>query len=189
MALAVTVATLSGFASMSDKSFLNFGQQTPVPLNAQNGAPVGPHAQADLDRLMQHRLLEAAASIDSTLKLIERVERGSAATAPSSNPHAPSSVTQPTGAQNSAQNDPLAVRLKIVWKDGPADELLGRLANQLGMEYKESGRKKTLPMVNLNVQGDSARAVFESIGRQITKDANIVLDRSQSPMVLELRYK
>lgn len=147
-------------------------------------------SQSDVDRLVQRRLLEAAASIDGTLKLIERIERGTdqGAGATSAAPGASEPAAAPAVASAPAV-DPLSAKLRIVWKNGPADELLAKLAEQLGMGFKVSGAKKPLPMVSVDVNGTSARSVLEQVGRQIDRNADIVVSRASTPAVLELRYK
>lgn len=186
LAILTTVSLLlTGCASfkMTLPEFLN-NDQTPVPLENKN------QQQAELDRLMQHRLLEAAASIDTTLKLIERIEKGSTSSPQQAQAGKKSTpVASPTGSQNAGTGDELSVRLKIVWKDGPADELLAKLSSQLGFSYKETGKRKKLPLVSIDTNGETARVILERIGNQINQQADIVLHKNSNPATLELRYK
>lgn len=93
------------------------------------------------------------------------------------------------GMQAGYVNTLLDARLQIQWKNGSAEELLRTLAKQMGIPFKVSGEKKPLNPVSVVSENDSMGSILASVGRQIDRGADIVLNKTQQPVVLELRFK
>jgi hypothetical protein len=93
------------------------------------------------------------------------------------------------GMQAGYVNTMLDARLQIQWKNGSAEELLRTLANQMGIPFKVSGEKKQLNPVSVVSENASMGSILSSVGRQIDRGADIVLNKTQQPVVLELRFK
>lgn len=172
--------------------------------------------QSDTDRLVQKRLLDAATSIDLTLRFIEKIERGDqqeriagdfdeqraarekmgkTAAVSASPAQALASQNTPNTQKSVKQADlpgssPLDSRLRLSWTKGPADELLRRLAGQIGVGFQESGKKPQVSQkVSIKYENESAKNVLADIGRQLEGAADIAYVREAGVDRLELRYK
>lgn len=104
-------------------------------------------------------------------------------------PAGPAVVGVGPGMQAGYVNTMLDARLQIQWKNGSAEELLRTLAKQMGIPFKVSGEKKPLNPVSVVSENDSMGSILASVGRQIDRGADIVLNKTQQPIVLELRFK
>jgi hypothetical protein len=145
------------------------------------------------DREIQARLNESSSSIARTLQLIDRIERGG--------PGEQSSGSQSRGARDahdasashshssSSGSSMLDARLKIQWRNGSAEELLSTLARQMGIPFKTIGARRALAPVTVVSTNESMKAILTSVGKQIDSGADVVLNKSHQPAVLELRYK
>lgn len=96
-----------------------------------------------------------------------------------------SAAVGPTG----YSNDMLDVRIRIDWSNGSAEELLRTLAKQMNVPFKVMGEKHKISPVSVNFENESMGSILAAVGRQIDRDADIVLNKSQQPPVLELRFK
>ena len=85
--------------------------------------------------------------------------------------------------------DLLDSRLRIVWKNGPAEDLLRTLAQKMGVPFKISGEKRDLGPVSVVSENESMGSILASVGKQVDRGADIVYNKNQQPFVLELRYK
>lgn len=161
--------------------------------------------QTEMDRMLQQRLADSASSINGTLELIERIERGSVggpngykqgdvpdaqleerARAAAAEAAAAAAAT---AAAAEAAKDPLDARMRIVWKNGPADGLLKKMAGALGAEFKTTGSPSgPVPMVSLTAESKTAREILMYVGEKVDAKADIVFIAGKPP-VLELRYK
>lgn len=165
--------------------------------------------QTEMDRMLQQRLAESASSINGTLELIERIERGSvggpngykqgdvpdaqleerARAAAAEAAAEAAAVAAATAAAAEAAKDPLDARMKIVWKNGPVDGLLKKMAGALGAEFKKTGSPSgALPMVSLTAESKTAREILMYVGEKVDAKADVVFVAGKPP-VLELRYK
>lgn len=158
--------------------------------NGMTEAEIQATRAADADRHVAERLARSAATIENTLRVLERLERGTG----SENvklAHGKEGLAA-TGESVSpalvAAGDPLNAKLALSW-NGSAEELLKELGKQLGVATKVSGMSKTEPAtVKLDYpNGVSSVDLLTEIGRQITSKAELIYDKSA--VVLELRYR
>lgn len=137
----------------------------------------------ETDRLVLARLEENAIPIKQTLNFIERLERGEVEKA-----HAKAAE----GSSGKWRADMLETRLKIVWKDDSAEDLLKQLASKLGVAYRVTGVARPLPPITLEGEALTVRQILERVGDKIDRAADIALVRSDTPAHpsrLELRFK
>ena len=161
-------------------------------LAALSGCAMGPTAdqqaldnqraqQAQTDRMLQQHLAEATAKIGARLETIERLERGD----PAAGARAVA-LTQTAQARAMSQvSDPLQTRVHISW-NGPADELLRRLASQMGARYRSEGVSPNL-FAQVDSPNASAQDVLASVGQQLDGKADVIYD--QNARVLTLRAR
>lgn len=166
-------------------------QPTPIDQRA-----VDANRQVETDRLVQSKLLESSESIDRTLRLIEGIERGprnenrevksGVADAGAS---ASKARTAPVEPQSGVVSDPLDTKLVVKWKNAPVDELLSRLAQQLGASLKISGNMAgKMPVVRMDTgAGESMRRILEQVAAQLEGRADLIYNKKNA--VLELRFK
>ncbi len=156
--------------------------------------------QAEMDRVLQKRLSDSADSINGTLQLIEKIERGSVG-GPNgyregeTPDHAleqqaeQAKAAAAAAAAAAAEKDPLDARMRVVWKKGSAEDLLRQMAKQMGADFRVvSAPVGGAPLVTLQAENQSVREILTSVGKQIDAKADIVFVAAK-PSVLELRYK
>lgn len=163
------------------------GCTTPT-LNAEQQARL---AAADkiqaADRQVQQKIAESTQSNSRILQLIDRIERGGPG---SDQGQAASQPTQADADREVAEaKDLLAARLRIDWRNGQADELLAKLAKQMGIPFKVVGARRPIAPVTVVSSNDSMGAILASVGKQVDRSADVVLNKTQKPAVLELRFK
>ena len=186
-AIAMAAALLGGCAST---------------LNAQQQAKVDAAERlTGADAIVQNRIAESSGSISKTLELIERIERGSStsrvmssnsvqSSAPLVNNNMPAkSLMSGNQGMSGMGQDLLDARLRIVWKNGSAEELLRTLAQKMGVPFKISGEKRMLTPVSVVSENESMGSILGSVGKQVDRGADIVFNKNQQPFVLEMRYK
>jgi len=128
--------------------------------------------------MLQEHLAEATAKIGARLETIERLERGDPAAAA----HATALTQTPQARAIAAVSDPLQTRVHISW-NGPADELLRRLASQMGVKYRSEGVSPNV-FAQVDSANASAQEVLASVGQQLDGKADVVYDRSAQVLTL-----
>lgn len=167
----------------------------------------------DADRMVQGKIAESTSSIASTLQLIERIERGPANTqgvgaqAPAgyaSQAGAPSGAvnggaggsvpktavsTNGSAMQTGVVSSMLDARLRIQWRNGSPEDLLRTLAKQMGVPFKVTGERRALPPISVSSENESMGWILAYVGKKVDNTADVVLNNTQQPAVLELRFK
>lgn len=194
IASAVTVSLLGGCANMMGMTTAEQQAKIDATSRTQNA-----------DRMVLDKLASSTESIAGTLQMIERIERGNPTTR-STGAQASTMAQPPLTAQSSDvttskmsgsnvsgtpgyANDMLDTRLRIQWRNGSVEELLRTLAKQMGVPFKAIGELRATPPVTVVYENESMRSILSLVGRQIDREADIVLNKSQQPPVLELRFK
>jgi hypothetical protein len=167
----------------------------------------------DADRMVQEKIAESTSSIASTLQLIERIERGpvagpgasgqngasavpragsssgsSMASAPNGSPRTAVS-TNGSAMQSGSVDGMLDARLRIQWRNGSPEELLRTLAKQMGIPFKVTGERRALPPISVTSENESMSWILSTVAKKVDNTADVVLNNTQQPAVLELRFK
>jgi defect-in-organelle-trafficking protein DotD len=82
---------------------------------------------------------------------------------------------------------PLAARMSILWRSGPAEEIVSKLAADAGYEFRSSGKAPVLPLlVKIDVADEQLIDVLRSIGLQLGDKAMLNVDPSNK--LIEVIY-
>ena len=102
-----------------------------------------------------------------------------------------STAVTASGARMATGNvrDLLDSRLRIDWRNGSAEELLRSLAAQMGVPFKIMGEKRATAPVTIVSENETMGAILASVAKQIDRSADIVMNKTHQPIVLELHYK
>lgn len=152
-------------------------------------------AQESTEVLVQRKMMESAQNIEKTLKFIEKVERGvnpnEAGSKLAAGKDKPSSLptADQIGAQASASSL-LDAKVDVSWAKANADDVLKKLATQIGATYRVSGyAPASIPSVSYSAEKVTVRQALETVGKQVDTVADVVFIKTTYPATIELRFK